>query len=141
VLEPTQIGVEFVTRNEPGSDPAGDRLKFAVANQRANVVLGAAELGGNLADRQGAGHSMPGVWLAAAAAPSFAKRRAPGARVWAVEGAGHYGACLARFLSARGEAVHESGRTALVSDTKRCARRPRCVTSRCQTPVRPAASA
>jgi len=55
VLEPTQIRVEFVTWHEPGSDPAGDRLKFAVTGQCANVVLGAAELGGNLADRQGCG--------------------------------------------------------------------------------------
>jgi len=41
----------------------------------------------------------------------FAERHAPGARVWAVEGAGHYGAGLARCLSARGEVVHESGRS------------------------------
>ncbi len=41
----------------------------------------------------------------------FAERRAPGARVWAVEGAGHYGAGLTRCLSARGEVVHESGRS------------------------------
>jgi hypothetical protein len=55
VLEPAQIRVEYVTRNEPGSDPAGDRLRFTLTDQRANVVLGAAELGGNLADRQGCG--------------------------------------------------------------------------------------
>jgi hypothetical protein len=53
MLEPTQIRVELVTRHEPWSDPAGDRLKFAVTDQCANVVLGAAELGGNLADGQG----------------------------------------------------------------------------------------
>ena len=53
MLEPTQIRVELVTRNEPGSAPAGARLEFAVTKQRANVVLGAAELGGDLADRQG----------------------------------------------------------------------------------------
>jgi hypothetical protein len=55
VLEPTQIRVEFVARNEPWSDPTGDRLEFAVTDQCANVVLRAAELGGNLADRQGCG--------------------------------------------------------------------------------------
>jgi hypothetical protein len=55
VLKPTRIRVEFVARNEPGSDPAGDRLKFAVTDQSADVVLGAAEFGGNLADRQGCG--------------------------------------------------------------------------------------
>jgi hypothetical protein len=55
VLEPAQIRVEYATRNEPGSDPAGDPLRFTLTDQRANVVLGAAELGGNLADRQGCG--------------------------------------------------------------------------------------
>jgi hypothetical protein len=55
VLEPAQIGVELVTRYESGSDPAGDRLQFVVADQRANVVLGAAEFCGNLADCQGCG--------------------------------------------------------------------------------------
>ena len=55
MLEPTQISVELVTGNESGSDPAGDRLQFVVTDQRANVVLGAAELGSNLADCQGRG--------------------------------------------------------------------------------------
>jgi hypothetical protein len=55
VVEPTQISVELVPRNESGPDPAGDRLKFVVTDQRANVVLGAAELGGNLTDRQRCG--------------------------------------------------------------------------------------
>jgi transposase len=40
----------------------------------------------------------------------FADVYAPGARVWAVEGAGHYGAGLVRELSGRGESVIESGR-------------------------------
>jgi transposase len=46
-----------------------------------------------------------------AEAVRFVESHAPGARVWAVEGACHYGAGLARFLSARGELVHESGRS------------------------------
>jgi transposase len=33
------------------------------------------------------------------------EKHAPGACVWAVEGAGHYGAGLARHLSSRGETV------------------------------------
>jgi transposase len=41
----------------------------------------------------------------------FAQQQAAGARVWAVEGAGHYGAGLARYLSARGETVLEAGRS------------------------------
>jgi len=40
----------------------------------------------------------------------FAEDHANGARVWAVEGAGHYGAGLARYLSRQGETVCEIGR-------------------------------
>ena len=47
-----------------------------------------------------------------AEAMRFAGAHAPGARVWAVEGAGHYGAGFARYLSGRGETVHEVSRTA-----------------------------
>ena len=46
-----------------------------------------------------------------AAALRFAAGTRRGARVWAIEGAGHYGAGLARYLSGRGETVHEVGRT------------------------------
>ena len=41
----------------------------------------------------------------------FADKCANGTRVWAVEGAGHYGAGLARFLSGRSETVLEAGRS------------------------------
>ena len=41
----------------------------------------------------------------------FAERHADGVRVWAVEGAGHYGAAFTRFLGGRGETVIEVGRT------------------------------
>jgi hypothetical protein len=51
VSEPTQIVVELVARNESGSDPAGDRLQFAITDQCSNVFLGAAKLGGNFTDR------------------------------------------------------------------------------------------
>ena len=40
----------------------------------------------------------------------FAERHAPGARLWAVEGAGHYGAGLSRFLAERDETAVEVGR-------------------------------
>ena len=40
----------------------------------------------------------------------FARRHAPGARLWAVEGAGHYGAGLARYLSEQAETVLEVAR-------------------------------
>jgi hypothetical protein len=52
---PPQIVVELVTRNESGSDPAGDGLQLAGTDQRANVVLGAPEFGGDFANRQGCG--------------------------------------------------------------------------------------
>jgi transposase len=42
----------------------------------------------------------------------FAQQYAGGTRVWAIEGAGHYGAGLARYLSQHGETVLEAGRSA-----------------------------
>jgi transposase len=47
-----------------------------------------------------------------AAALRFAAEVGKGARVWAIEGAGHYGAGLARYLAGRGETVLEISRTA-----------------------------
>jgi transposase len=41
----------------------------------------------------------------------FARRHADGSRLWAVEGTGHYGAGLARYLSERDETVLEVGRS------------------------------
>jgi transposase len=40
----------------------------------------------------------------------FAAKHAVGTRAWAVEGAGHYGAGLSRYLGDRGELVVEVGR-------------------------------
>ena len=45
---------------------------------------------------------------------SFAEKHACGVRAWAVEGAGHYGAGLTRYLTGQGEAVLEVGRHARV---------------------------
>jgi transposase len=45
-----------------------------------------------------------------AQALGFARRHAPSARLWAVEGAGHYGAGLARYLSEQTETVLEVAR-------------------------------
>ena len=42
----------------------------------------------------------------------FAKSHAGGVRAWAIEGAGHYGAGLTRYLGDRGETVLEVGRQA-----------------------------
>jgi hypothetical protein len=65
---PTEIRVEYVTGNESGPNPAGDRLQFACADKAANGVLGAAELGGNLAHGQGSGPLH--TWNSAATLPS-----------------------------------------------------------------------
>jgi hypothetical protein len=65
MLEPAAIRVEDVTWNQPRADPAGDRLQLALADQRANVVLGAPELVADLADRQRLGPLHP--WSMAAA--------------------------------------------------------------------------
>jgi len=50
----------------------------------------------------------------------FAQEQAQGARVWALEGAGHYGAGLARYLSERRVKTtrRESDRTPLGIDKK-----------------------
>jgi transposase len=45
------------------------------------------------------------------AAVRFAEKHAPGVRVWAIEGAGHYGAGLARYLVGREQRLHEVSRT------------------------------
>jgi hypothetical protein len=54
--------------------------------------------------------SVPATARGYAEALRFAAEHAPAARVWAVEGAGHYGAGLARYLSGHGETVLEAGR-------------------------------
>jgi transposase len=41
----------------------------------------------------------------------FANELAQGGRVWAIEGAGHFGAGVARYLSGHGETVLEAGRS------------------------------
>lgn len=56
---PAKIVVELMAWNETGPDPAGHRSQLPVADQSANLVLGATEFGRNLADGQGCGRSMP----------------------------------------------------------------------------------
>ena len=51
--------------------------------------------------------TIPATRLGYRQALRVARRSAPGARVWALEGSGCYGAGLARFLSVRGERVLE----------------------------------
>jgi len=71
------------------------------------LAVVAAPTGASVAQRS-VRASTPGY----SAALRFAVRHAAGARVWAVEGAGHYGAGLTRYLTSRGETVIEVGRSA-----------------------------
>jgi hypothetical protein len=52
MVEPAPVGVELVARNEAGPDPAGDRPQLTGADQRADVLLRATELGGNVVHGQ-----------------------------------------------------------------------------------------
>jgi transposase len=80
-----------------GVDTHRDEHVLAVLTAAAGAVVA----------EQAVGTNGRGYWEALC----LAERYAPGARAWAIEGAGHYGAGLARYLSERGEAVLEIGRT------------------------------
>jgi hypothetical protein len=86
-----------------------DELDYVVGvdthRDRHTLAVVAAPSGGLVAQR-----SVRSSARGYAEAVRFAERHAPGTRVWAVEGAGHYGAGLARHLSGRDEIVVESGR-------------------------------
>jgi transposase len=85
--------VDFVV----GVDTHRDQHVLAVVVARTGVVVA----------RRSVRSSARGY----AEALRFAQVDADGSRVWAVEGAGHYGAGLARHLSGRGETVLEAGRS------------------------------
>ena len=80
-----------------GVDTQRDQHTLAVVVASTGALVGQLSV---RADRRS--------YLAALAA---AGRYADGVRVWAVEGSGHYGAGLTRFLSDRDEAVVEAGRS------------------------------
>jgi transposase len=86
-----------------------DELDYVVGvdthRDRHTLAVVSAPSGGVVAER-----SVRASARGYAEAVRFAEEHARGARVWAVEGAGHYGAGLARHLSCRGETVVESGR-------------------------------
>jgi hypothetical protein len=52
VLQPAPIGVEFAARDETGPNAACDGPKLTFADQGADVLLGTAELGGKVSNRQ-----------------------------------------------------------------------------------------
>jgi transposase len=81
-----------------GVDTHRDQHTLAVVVAPAGAVVAQCSVG---ADRRGYQEAL-----------RLAGRHAVGVRVWAVEGAGHYGAGLTRFLSGRGEVVVEVGRSA-----------------------------
>ena len=80
-----------------GVDTHRDEHVLAVVTAPAGAVVA-----GRAVDASGRGYRE---------AVRFAAKVAPGRRVWAIEGTGSYGAGLARFLSAHGEAVLEVSRT------------------------------
>src|SRR4051794_679345 len=81
-----------------GVDTHRDQHTLAVIVAPAGAVLAQTVVGANTR-----GFS---------AALRFADNHAPSVRAWAVEGAGHYGAGLTRYLAERGETVLEVGRQA-----------------------------
>lgn len=52
MAEAAPVGIELVPRNASGTDPAGDGPQLARADERADLVLVALELVGELSDRQ-----------------------------------------------------------------------------------------
>jgi hypothetical protein len=52
MLEPTHVEIELVAWDATGADSARDGLELAIADQSANLVLGAAELLRALTDGQ-----------------------------------------------------------------------------------------
>jgi transposase len=87
-----------------------DELDYVIGvdtHLEAHVLAVVAAPSGALAGRRSIAANAHGY----AAALRFAAATADGARVWAIEGSGSYGAGLARFLAARGETVLEISRT------------------------------
>jgi hypothetical protein len=62
VLHAAKVGVNDVARDQARPDAAGNGLQLAVADQRADVLLGAAKLGGEVADCQRCGPLHPGKY-------------------------------------------------------------------------------
>ena len=86
-----------------------DELDYVVGvdthrDQHVLAVVAAAT--GALLARRSVGADARGY----AQAMRFADKHATGARVWAIEGAGHYGAGLARYLAKHQQRLHEVGR-------------------------------
>jgi transposase len=87
-----------------------DRLDYVVGvdthrDQHVLAIIVAAT-GALVAQR-----SVPTNTRGYADAVRFADDYAPGPRLWAVEGAGHYGAGLTRYLDSHAETVHEVSRS------------------------------
>jgi transposase len=86
-----------------------DELDYLVGvdtHRDEHVLAVVAALSGAVIARQAVGANRGGYREAL----RFADRYATGRRAWAIEGAGHYGAGLARFLAERGETALEISR-------------------------------
>ena len=87
-----------------------DELDYVVGvdtHRDEHVLAVVAAPSGAVVAKQAVGASARGY----AAALRFAREVAGGARVWAIEGTGSYGAGLARYFAGRGETVLEISRT------------------------------
>jgi len=80
-----------------GVDTHRDRHALAVVEARTGAVIAQTMTAANARGYEDA--------------VRFADRHAPGDRLWAIEGSGHYGAGLTRYLDRRGEQVHEVDQT------------------------------
>jgi transposase len=80
-----------------GIDTHRDEHTLALIEVASGALLGEARVASN-----GRGYAQ---------ALRLVRQQATGPRVWAIEGAGHYGAGLARYLSKQGETVLEVGRS------------------------------
>ena len=87
-----------------------DQLDYVVGvdtHRDEHVLAVVAAPAGAVGARQAVGANTGGYREAL----RFADQYAGGTRAWAIEGSGHYGAGLARFLAGRGETVLELSRT------------------------------
>lgn len=80
-----------------GVDTHRDEHTLALVEATTGAVLAQASVA---SDRRGYAQAL-----------RFAQQQGGAARLWALEGAGHYGAGLARYLGERGETVLEVGRS------------------------------
>ena len=87
VLQPALVGVELVARDETRPNAACDRTKLTCSNEGSDVLLGAAELGGDVANCEAFRLLHPGKYRSPRHPHSTSARRSPsGSPAPAVDG-------------------------------------------------------